>query len=434
MALKPRGRDTKSVDSDTSTSVSNSTTLLLLQVEPLLPNMAETPYAPLKSSFLFATSYQTGDSILHELNRTVERALKEGKLLDVARGIKQTVETLSQMPVNITVTGNSGNGMSSFINALRNIGHEEGDSAPSGVVRTTQTRAKYSSSHFPNVTLWDLPGLGATAQTIDNYREEMEFSMYDLFIIIASEQFSSNHINLAKVIQGMGKRFYVVWTKLDRDLRPHAHSETLIIQNIRENIQKELQKERVNEPPIFLVSNLDPLLYDFPMLRDTLLKDLSSIRCCGPLSTLSSTFEKIIDDRVASLSKRIDEGCLEHSLSVRDDEDMRECLKAYRLKFGVDDESLQQVVQIVGAVVQEYKANMKSQTLYTLRRGDWRLRLMTCVFVNGFFRILKYLLCLRCYVPCFRRMKHKRVLLLVSQDTKTILEKILKDSISPPQI
>lgn len=394
--------------------------------------MAETPYAPLKSSF--ARSYQTGDSILHELNRTLERALKEGKLLDVARGIKQTVETLSQTPVNITVTGNSGNGMSSFINALRIIGHEEDDSAPSGVVRTTQTRAKYSSPHFPSVILWDLPGLGATAQTIDNYREEMEFSMYDLFIIIASEQFSSSHVNLAKVIQGMGKRFYIVWTKLDRDLGSHAHSETLIIRNIRENIQKELQKERVNVPPIFLVSNLDPLLYDFPTLRDTLCKDLSNIRCCGPLSTLSSTFEKIIDDRVAFLRERIDEGSVEHSLRAGNADDMRECLRAYRLKFGVDDESLQQVAQTVGAVVQEYKADMKSQTLYTLRRGDWRLRLMTCVFTNGFFHILKYLPGLSCCVPRFKRMKHKRVLVLVAQDTKTILKKILKDSISPPQI
>ncbi|XP_013202471.1 immunity-related GTPase family M protein 1-like isoform X1 [Microtus ochrogaster] len=406
------------------------------EVEPLLPNMAETPYAPLKSSF--ARSYQAGDSILHELNRTLERALKEGKLLDVARVIKQTVETLSQMPVHIMVTGNSGNGMSSFINALRIIGHEEDDSAPTGVVRTTQTRAKYSSSHFPSVILWDLPGLGATAQTIDNYREEMEFSMYDIFIIIASEQFSSNHVNLAKVIQEMGKRFYIVWTKLDRDLRPHAHSETQLIQNIRVNIQKELQKERVNVPPIFLVSNLDPLLYDFPMLRDTLHKDLSNIRCYGPLSTLSSTFEKIIDDRVASLRERIDEGCSEHPLSVRDDEDMRECLKAYRLKFGVDDESLEQVAQSMGTVVQEFKADMKSQTLYTLRRGDWRLRLMTCAFVNGFFHVLKYLLCfsccVRCCVRCFRHMKYKRILLSVAQDTKTILEKILKDSISPPQI
>lgn len=266
----------------------------------------------------------------------------------------------------------------------------------------------------------------------------MEFSMYDIFIIIASEQFSSNHVNLAKVIQEMGKRFYIVWTKLDRDLRPHAHSETQIIQTIRVNIQKELQKERVNVPPIFLVSNLDPLLYDFPMLRDTLHKDLSNIRCYGPLSTLSSTFEKIIDDRVASLRERIDEGCLEHPLSVRDDEDMKECLKAYRLKFGVDDESLEQVAQSMGTVVQEYKADMKSQTLYTLRRGDWRLRLMTCAFVNVFFRVLKCLPCLcccvRCCVRCFRRMKYKRVLLLVAQDTKIILEKILKNSISPPQI
>ena len=112
--------------------------------------------------------------------------------------------TLSQIPVTIFVTGESGNGMSSFINALRNIGHEEDASAPTGVVRTTQVRAEYSSPQFPNVVLWDLPGLGATAQTVESYMGEMNFSMCDLVITVASEQFSSNHMKLSKIIQSMG--------------------------------------------------------------------------------------------------------------------------------------------------------------------------------------------------------------------------------------
>ncbi|XP_036053388.1 immunity-related GTPase family M protein 1-like [Onychomys torridus] len=396
--------------------------------------MEETPYAPLNSSSAFATSYQTLGSILPKVNRTVEKALNEGKLLDVVCGIKETMATLSQIPVNVTVTGDSGNGLSSFINALRIIGHEEDDSAPTGVVRTTQTPARYSSSHFPNVALWDMPGLGATAQTIENYSEEMKFSRYDLFIIIASEQFSSNHVNLAQVIQKMGKRFYIVWTKLDRDLSQCVLSEIQLLQSIQENIQQSLQKKRVNIPPIFLVSSLDPLLHDFPKLRDTLHKDLSNIRCSGPLNALSGTCEKIIDDKVDCLKERIDNGCSENSFGVRDNDDMGECLKAFQLKFGVDDRSLQQVAQSMGTVVEEYKANMKFQTLHTLQRGDWQLRLMTCAVVNSFFRVLKCLPCLCRCVPRFRRLKLKRMLLLVSQDTKAIVKKILRDSISSPQI
>lgn len=338
---------------------------------------------------------------------------------------------MSQIPVSIFVTGDSGNGMSSFINALRIIGHEEDASAPTGVVRTTQTRAEYSSSHFPNVVLWDLPGLGATAQTVENYIEEMKFSTCHLFIIVASEQFSSNHVKLAKIIQSMGKRFYVIWTKLDRDLSTSVLSEVRLIQNIQENIRENLQKVGVKEVPIFLVSNLDPLLHDFPELRKTLQTDLSNIRCCEPLKTLYVIYEKIIGDKVANWNQIIANGRLKNSLGVRDDDDMGECLKRYRLIFGIDDESLQQIAHGMGTVVMEYKANIKSQDFHTLRRADWKLRLMTCAPVNAVFCLFKFLPCLR---HCLKRMRHKRMLLLVAEDTKNILKKILMDAIAPPQI
>lgn len=403
------------------------------EAAPLLPKMPETGthYAPLNLSFPSVTSYQTGCSSLPEISRSTERALKEGKLPELVYGIKETVATLSQIPVSIFVTGDSGNGMSSFINALRIIGHEEDASAPTGVVRTTQTRAEYSSSHFPNVVLWDLPGLGATAQTIENYVEEMKFSMCDLFIIVASEQFSSNHVKLAKIIQSMGKRFYVIWTKLDRDLSTSVLSEVRLIQNIQENIRENLQKKGVKEVPIFLVSNLDPFLHDFPKLRNTLHTDLSNIRCCEPLKTLYGIYEKIIGDKVANWNQIIANGRLKNSLRVRDDDDMGECLKMYRLIFGIDDESLQQIAHGMGTVVMEYKANIKSQDFHTLRRADWKLRLMTCASVNALFCLFKFF---RCLCHCFKRMRHKRVLLLVAEDTRNILKKILMDAVSPPQI
>lgn len=401
------------------------------EVDPLLPNMAETHSTPLSSSFTSVTSYQTGGSTLSEINRNIERSLMEGKLPELVYMVKEMVATLSQTPVNITVTGDSGNGLSSFINALRIIGHEDDDSAPTGVVRTTQKRASYLSPHFPNVVLWDLPGLGVTGQTIENYLEEMKFSTYDLFIIIASEQFSSNHVKLAKIIQGMGKRFYIVWTKLDRDLSTSVLSEIRLLQNIQENIRENLQKERVKEPPIFLVSSLDPLQHDFPRLRDMLHKDLSKIRCSEHLETISGNCEKIVDDKAAFWKEKIANGRLKNSLNVRNDDDMEECLRAYRLIFGVDDESLQQVAQSMGTIIMEYKANVKSQNLSTLRRGDWRLRLMTCGIMNACSRFFGIIPCLRWCAQYFKLMRHKRMLLLVARDTKTILRKILSDSLTP---
>ncbi|KAL4683675.1 hypothetical protein H8959_021369 [Pygathrix nigripes] len=98
--------------------------------------------------------------------------------------------------------------------------HEGKASPPTGLVKATQRCAPYFSSHFPNVVLWDLPGTGSATKTLENYLMEMQFNQYD-FIMVASAQFSMNHVMLAKTIEDMGK-FYVVWTKLDMDLSTGA--------------------------------------------------------------------------------------------------------------------------------------------------------------------------------------------------------------------
>ncbi|XP_048189999.1 immunity-related GTPase family M protein 1-like [Perognathus longimembris pacificus] len=398
---------------------------------PLLTSVVEDPMShdtlP-SASFNAAMSYHTGWSRLPEgASRNTERALKEGKLPEVASIVKETMEIVSRTPVSIAVTGDSGNGMSSFINALRIIGLEE-TLAPTGVVRTTQTRAGYSSSRFPNVVLWDLPGLGVTSQSMESYVEEMRFSQYDFFIIIASEQFSTNHLKLAQTIQRMGKKFYVVWTKLDRDLSTSVLPEARLLQTIRENIKKNLQKKRVHEPPIFLVSNIDPLFYDFPKLRDTLKIDLSNIRRSGPLESLSHLCGEIINEKVASLRRQV----VKESRRIKDADDLGEVLEAYHLLFGMDGESLLQVAKNMGKAVTEYMAIMKSQDLYTLCGKDWQLKFMTCLVMNmllSLFRCIPFLG--GPVIRFFRHMRYRHILELVAQDTKTILRKILEDSIIP---
>lgn len=219
--------------------------------------------------------------------RNTEKASEEWKLPEIVSAVKETMKTASSASVRIAVTGDSGNGMSSFINALRGIGQEEEDSAPTGVVRTTQKPTLYRFSDMPSVELWDLPGTGAATQSLETYLEEIQFSKYDLFIIIASEQFSMNLVKLAKIIQGQGKRFYVVWTKLDRDLNTQVVSKEQLLQDIQENIRIALQNEGMYEPIIFLVSNFDPSLYGFPELRKRLCKEVSDIRYHEPQQNLT---------------------------------------------------------------------------------------------------------------------------------------------------
>ncbi|XP_005376106.1 PREDICTED: immunity-related GTPase family M protein isoform X2 [Chinchilla lanigera] len=402
------------------------------EVAPLLPAMAEDHRTPLSASFTSVASYQRGYSVPPEVSRRLEKALREGKLLEVSSVARETVETVSRAQVSVAVTGDSGNGMSSFINALREIGHEETASAPTGVVRTTLTPARYTSPRFPDVSLWDLPGMGASGQSLDHYLGELQFGQYDLFLIIASEQFSAHHVRLAKAVQQCGKRFYVIWTKVDRDLSTTPLSKVLLLQTIQENILECLRKEGVRDPPIFLVSSLDPSLHDFPALRRKLKVDISSIRCCGPLKALSSICEEVINEKAASLKAKVSRRYLQDALGVGDAEDLEQCLRAYRLRFGVDDESLQQVAWSTGSVVSEYRTILPSRDWHGLRRADWKLRLSTCSVATA-------LLCLLPWVPCcgrrmarwLVRVTHRRMLHLVAQDTKAILRKILDDSTCP---
>uniref|UniRef100_A0A8C0XTX1 IRG-type G domain-containing protein n=1 Tax=Castor canadensis TaxID=51338 RepID=A0A8C0XTX1_CASCN len=319
------------------------------------------PHTKASNSLIFIMSDHTDSSILpEEARKNIDKSLRKGKLIEVVSVIRKTMEIASRTKVNIAVMGDSGNGISSFINALRDIGHEEENSAPTGVVRTTETQACYTSSLFPDVVLWDIPGMGATAQSIDNYLDGLQFTQYDLFIIIASEQCSMNHVKLAKILEGMRKKFYVVWTKLDRDISTSVLSEVQM-QIIRDNIQENLQKEGVQNPPIFLVSSLDPFLHDFPKLRETLKTDLSNIRFSGLIETLSQVCEEIINDRVTSLTSGTATEGFQDISGIQDPDNLEEALKAYQSLFGVDNESLQQVAQSMGKPTAEYMDIVKSQ-------------------------------------------------------------------------
>lgn len=56
---------------------------------------------------------------------TITKALGEGTLLEVLSVARRTLETAASAPVSIAVSGNFGNGVSSFVNVLQGIGHEE---------------------------------------------------------------------------------------------------------------------------------------------------------------------------------------------------------------------------------------------------------------------------------------------------------------------
>lgn len=148
----------------------------------------------------------------------IKEALEKNDHVLAVSKIKEYLEREANTPLNIAITGESGSGKSSFVNAFRGVDHRDKRAAPTGCVETTTEVKEYIHPNYSNVALWDLPGIGTTNFPAAKYLEHVKFQKYDFFIIISDTRFRENDVMLAQEIQNMGKKFYFVRSKIDNDL------------------------------------------------------------------------------------------------------------------------------------------------------------------------------------------------------------------------
>ena len=174
------------------------------------------------------------DHQLHDfpaLQKTMERELPSHKINDLI---------CNDLPLHIAVTGESGTGKSTFLNAFRGIDNTDERAAPTGVVETTMKPEPYPHPRHPNVTLWDLPGVGTTNCPADQYMKHVEFEKFDLYILVSAGHFREHDAKLAQEIKKMGKKFFFVRSKIDNNLEAaqksqREYDEEKTLQEIRDN-------------------------------------------------------------------------------------------------------------------------------------------------------------------------------------------------------
>ncbi|XP_074548330.1 interferon-gamma-inducible GTPase 10-like [Halichoeres trimaculatus] len=203
-------------------------------------------------------------------------------------------------PLNIAVTGEHGSGKSTFVNAIRGVDHNDERAAPTGSVETTDDVRSYPHPNYPKVIFWDLPGVGTSSYPAAEYVKKVGFERFDFFIIVSADRFRENEVKLAKEIQKMGKRFYFVRSKIDnnvrdKDRKQREFSEESILTQIRNNCVQGLQDQGFESPQVFLVSSFDLHLYDFPLIEETLKKDLPDLRREAFQSVMPNTSLEMID-------------------------------------------------------------------------------------------------------------------------------------------
>ncbi|XP_073714062.1 interferon-inducible GTPase 5-like [Misgurnus anguillicaudatus] len=288
--------------------------------------------------------------------------------------LKNFVDQGERVELNIAVTGESGSGKSTFVNAFRGLGDEDEGSAKTGVVETTMETEVYLHPKYKNVKVWDLPGIGTPNFKADVYLEQVKFERYDFFIIIASDRFRECHAQLAKAIMKMEKKFYFVRSKIDANIAAEGRKKSFNLQKtlnvIREDCKKEMKNIGFDSPQIFLISCFDLGKYDFNRLQETMEKDLSKhkrrvLMLAIPNITLeiNEKKKKALEYDIVKVS--ILSACVAAvpvpglsfgvDLLIVNNE-----IEKYYSAFGLDDSSLQMLCERSGKTIEELKSVMKS--------------------------------------------------------------------------
>ncbi|OBS73431.1 hypothetical protein A6R68_16031, partial [Neotoma lepida] len=313
----------------------------------------------------------------------VKHYAEKNELQEALSVICNALADIENAPLNIAVTGETGTGKSTFINALRGVGQEEEGAAATGVTETTMERTPYLHSKFPQVTIWDLPGIGSTSFPPENYLTEMKFGEYDFFIIISATRFKENDAQLAKAIEKMKMNFYFARTKIDTDLyneqrsKPRTFNKENVLRKIREDCSKQLKGVLSGEPRIFLISSFDMSDFDFPELETTLLIGLPAYKRHIFMLSLQSVTEATINLKRDSLKQKVFLEALKAGALatiplgglIRDElENLDETFNLYRSYFGLDDASLEKIAEDFNMSVNEFKVHLRFPHLFTEKK------------------------------------------------------------------
>ncbi|XP_026767344.3 interferon-inducible GTPase 5 [Pangasianodon hypophthalmus] len=233
------------------------------------------------------------------------QASGEPTLKKAAKKAQKQMDQLFNISLHIAVTGESGTGKSSFINAIRELDKDDEGAAKTGVTETTTEPTPYEHPTMPNVMLWDLPGIGTPKFKARKYLKNMQFNRYDFFIIISSERFKENDIMLANEIKKRKKLFYFVRSKIDNDIRTEEtktgfnKEETLL--QIKSNCLENLKE--IENPKVFLISSENIKAFDFEKLIETLMSDLPQHKQSALLQSVPITSEAMLKKKVKMFEK-----------------------------------------------------------------------------------------------------------------------------------
>jgi GTP-binding protein EngB required for normal cell division len=211
--------------------------------------------------------------------------------------------------VKLAVTGKSGVGKSSFINAIRNMKPGNcGFATTSCSGNTTEQETVYKYPGNPKITLHDLPGFGTIKLPTNEYEKKMKLYEYD-YILIFVRNIEENDLEIAKKLIEMEKPFCFVRSKIDLDIlnaKNEGESEKYVVEKIISKSLDNLKNAGFYKAKLFVISNHNRKIYQFNDLVSYIPKNLPALKCNAVMISLLGEFTvDIINNKYQLLKDRL---------------------------------------------------------------------------------------------------------------------------------
>ena len=203
-------------------------------------------------------------------NKIINSALtKEESIEDVINNIKAQVDVWENTEVKIAITGQSGSGQSTLINAIAGS-----KIAPVGFVETTMEPKEYKTEN--GIILVDLPGCGTANFPFESYVDDMKLSEFDAIVLVTANRFYEADIKLFNyVTHSLKKPIFLVRTKMDDAVRDGAEDNDLSRDQVIDMVLNDMihNTDVSDVSKIYLVSSKPKQISNFDTAR--LIKDIS---------------------------------------------------------------------------------------------------------------------------------------------------------------